>query len=157
VTPFAAGAPPAGWRFRARNQVIAALSQVLVVVEAEALSGSLSTARAARKLGRPVLALPGSAGCDRLLETGAASLCEDAGDVVKALGGERRRAAAALPAGADVVLAALTARAERADAVAARAGLAPGQVLAMLAELELSGHALRDASGRWLRSQVEVA
>ncbi|MDQ6846203.1 MAG: DNA-processing protein DprA [Candidatus Dormibacteraeota bacterium] len=52
--------PPIGWRFPQRNRIIAALAEAVVVVEATARSGALSTARWAADLGREVLAVPGS-------------------------------------------------------------------------------------------------
>jgi DNA processing protein len=52
--------PPLGWRFPRRNRLIAALAEAVVVVEATAKSGALSTARWAADLGREVLAVPGS-------------------------------------------------------------------------------------------------
>ena len=52
--------PPLGWRFPRRNRIIAALAEAVVVVEATARSGALSTARWAADLGREVLAVPGS-------------------------------------------------------------------------------------------------
>jgi DNA processing protein len=52
--------PPVGWRFPRRNRIIAALAEAVVVVEATARSGALSTARWAADLGREVLAVPGS-------------------------------------------------------------------------------------------------
>jgi DNA processing protein len=52
--------PPVTWRFPKRNRLIAALAEAVVVVEATARSGALSTARWAADLGREVLAVPGS-------------------------------------------------------------------------------------------------
>ena len=46
-------------RFLARNRLIAALTTGTVVVEAGLRSGALNTARHARELGRPVMAVPG--------------------------------------------------------------------------------------------------
>src|SRR5439155_1170886 len=63
--------------FVRRNRLIAALSQATVVVEAAEKSGALSTAAVARRLGRPLLAVPGdvdrptSRGCNALLRAGA--------------------------------------------------------------------------------------
>ena len=64
-------------RFLTRNRVIAALAAGTVVIEAGLRSGALTTARHARKLGRPVMAVPGpvtsaqSAGCHQLIRDGA--------------------------------------------------------------------------------------
>jgi DNA processing protein len=66
------GTQPRRGTFLARNPLIAALADSVIVVEADVRSGSLSTAHAAKKLGRVVAAWPGSRGCDRLLGQGAA-------------------------------------------------------------------------------------
>ena len=65
------GSLPRRGSFLSRNPLIAALADVVVVVEADARSGSLATARAARRYARTVVAWPGSRGCELLL----ASLC----------------------------------------------------------------------------------
>lgn len=62
ISPFWPTTPPARYRFLLRNRVIAALAKVTVVVRAGVRSGALSTARAARDLGRTVLAVPGDVG-----------------------------------------------------------------------------------------------
>jgi DNA processing protein len=72
LSEYAAGTPPRGGNFPARNRLIAALADVVVVVEGGLRSGALSTATWGRKLGVPVLAMPGSAGTDRLLRSGRA-------------------------------------------------------------------------------------
>lgn len=64
--------------FLRRNRLVAALSDVLLVVEATERSGTTSTVRHALELGKPVLAVPGSiitatsAGTNRLIRAGAA-------------------------------------------------------------------------------------
>jgi len=83
------GARP--WRFPARNRLMAALCEAVVVVEGSERSGALITARHALDLGREVLAVPGeagrrlSAGPHRLLRQGAA-VCESAADVLEIIG-----------------------------------------------------------------------
>jgi DNA processing protein len=78
--------------FPRRNRIIAGLSRAVVVVEAEARSGSLITARLANEQGREVLAVPGSPldprakGTNDLIRQGAA-ICEGAEDVLRALEG----------------------------------------------------------------------
>ena len=90
-------APPGGLplrrRFLVRNRLIAALSGGSVVVEAGVRSGALSTARHARRIGRPVLAVPGpvtsglSAGCHLVLrQWPEAVLVSNADEVIEAVG-----------------------------------------------------------------------
>jgi DNA processing protein len=65
------------WSFARRDQLMAALADAVIVVEAVVRSGALITAAAARQYGREVWAVPGnitsrlSAGCNRLLSEGA--------------------------------------------------------------------------------------
>ena len=54
------GTAPAPWRFPARNRLIAALADVVVVVESHAAGGSLLTVQEAIDRSVPVLAVPGS-------------------------------------------------------------------------------------------------
>jgi DNA processing protein len=78
------------WAFVARNRIIAALCDVLVVVEAAERSGSLTTADFAAAIGRTVAAVPGrvtartAAGTNGLIHDGA-PLVRDALDVVELL------------------------------------------------------------------------
>lgn len=90
VSPFHPRTPPASWTFPRRNELLAALADIVVVVQAPAASGALVCAEAAMRLGRRVLAVPGSPsdrraqGCNRLLRAGARA-CVDAQDVLAAL------------------------------------------------------------------------
>jgi DNA processing protein len=97
------GTAATAWHFPARNRLIAALSDVVVVVESHARGGALSTVEEALARGRTVMAVPGpvrspaSAGTNQLLADGpAATVARDATDVLVALGmapGSRRKAA----------------------------------------------------------------
>jgi DNA processing protein len=75
--------------FLVRNRIIAALSRGTVVVEAALRSGALSTARHARELRRPVMAVPGpvtsdqSAGCHELIREWGALCVTGARDVIE--------------------------------------------------------------------------
>ncbi|MDO8731591.1 MAG: DNA-processing protein DprA [Actinomycetota bacterium] len=79
-------------RFLTRNRIIAALTRATVVVEAAFRSGTTSTANAAYKLNRPVLAVPGpvtspmSAGCHHLIREGTATLASGWTDILELLG-----------------------------------------------------------------------
>ena len=92
VSTFAPGTPPLRGHFPMRNVILAGLSLAVVVVEAGARSGALTTARAASEEGRQVYAVPGdvtranSAGSNSLLRDGA-SVCTCAADVLGDLEG----------------------------------------------------------------------
>ncbi len=85
------GAGPERWRFPARNRIIAALADVVVVVESHRRGGSLHTVDEADRRGCDVMAVPGSvrnpaaAGTNALLAEGRAPVCE-VDDVLVALG-----------------------------------------------------------------------
>lgn len=78
------GTPGLRHTFPKRNNLIAALSTSLVVVEAGLPSGTFGTARAARDLGRNIYAIPGSIfsagsrGANSLIESGALIIIDEA-------------------------------------------------------------------------------
>ena len=78
--------------FLVRNRIIAALSRGTVVVEAALRSGALNSARHARELCRPVMAVPGpvtseqSAGCHELIRDYGAMCVTCANDVLDHIG-----------------------------------------------------------------------
>jgi DNA processing protein len=127
--------------FLVRNRIIAALSRGTVVVEAALRSGALNTARHARDLCRPVMAVPGpitsdqSAGCHELIRDYGAMCVTCATDVLEHVGppgagpsaGPRLGAATArdlLDPAAKAVLEQVPARGGRGPAsIAVRAGV----------------------------------
>lgn len=92
ISEYPPGTTPARHRFLARNRLVAALSDGVVVVEAGWRSGARSTATWARNLGLPVMAVPGpvtalsSAGCHRMVRTREATLVTSAAEVVEEVG-----------------------------------------------------------------------
>ena len=78
-------------RFLARGRLIAALATGTLVVEAGERSGAMSTARHARDLSRPLMAVPGpvtsdlSAGCHHIIRNWRGSLVTGGGDVIDAI------------------------------------------------------------------------
>ncbi|MHB8178174.1 MAG: DNA-processing protein DprA [Vulcanimicrobiaceae bacterium] len=168
LSPFAPDEPPRPGHFLARNGIVAALADALVVIEAPARSGALNTAGwAAGRI--PVLAVPGDVdrpqvqGCLALLRDGA-TLARNAGDVLEALGlapaAERLEAPSAErrpPAGsgggvAPAILAALDLGEQSLDDLVAAAHAPCSAVLAALALLELDGHACRRGAATWART-----
>jgi DNA processing protein len=90
VSESPAGVPTEKWRFPVRNRLLAALSDVVVVVESRHHGGSRHTVEAAVDRGLPVGAVPGSIrsatseGTNALLADGAFPVCST-GDILVAL------------------------------------------------------------------------
>jgi len=119
-----------------RNQLIAALADVVIVVEADLRSGSLSTAAAGQKLGKIVAAWPGSRGCERLRAAGAA-IIENESDAELALAGlPRHQAPGAIDPIAMQVRDAIAKGAVGIDEIVRRTGLAVRVVLRALPMIE---------------------
>ncbi|MCI3244576.1 DNA-processing protein DprA [Streptomyces spinosisporus] len=166
------GDHPTPSRFIVRNRVIAALTRGTVVVEAAHRSGSLVTARAAQRLGRHTMGVPGpatsglSAGVHQLLR-GDAELVTDAADVVELVGemGELApdRRGPVLPRdlldpGARRVLAALPGRgAAQPGAIARGAQTTPDDAIARLYELRSLGYVERHGDGWKLTRQAMIS
>ncbi len=88
VPPYISAAP---WRFPVRNRILAALADLVVVVESAGAGGSMHTVKEALARDIPILSVPGpidsraSEGTNRLLSDGAEPcLCVD--DILMALG-----------------------------------------------------------------------
>ena len=165
VSEFPCALRPAPGNFPVRNRIIAALAEIVIVVEAAAQSGSLITARLALELGREVLAVPGritdeqALGVNDLLRDGAAPVTHPA-DIRERLGlptaAERAAYAGAAPPALPPAQAALfaaldPAREQAVDSLAANAGLAVDGAVAALLELELAGWAVRTTGGGYRR------
>ena len=136
VSSFAPNDPARPWRFPVRNQWIAGLSEVVVVVEAPLRSGALITASRAAELARDVVVVPGrlgdqsSAGCLRLLSEGAEPLEDIPRWLSERFGRQRRRRSfwlEELHRGASL------------DELVEALGVSPGHLASTLSELELEG------------------
>lgn len=173
ITDLPFGTPPQPFRFPVRNRLIAALSEVVVVVEAARDSGSLITAMlASDDLGLPVCAVPGpitsrtSQGCNDLIYDGATPV-RDVEDILEFVPGnsappgtepERQDGEPASTPPRDLdpvawrVLQALAVDAPRGpDELAARLRLESGRLLGHLLELEIRGLASRLPGGLYLK------
>ena len=158
ITEHPPGERPHAGSFPRRNRLIAGLARAVVVVEAAAQSGAITTADAGLEQGRAILAVPGpitsptSVGCNKLIQQGAHSaLC--AADILEAVGlaGGLADTALALatPAprvpppdlsGLQLTLwSRLTTEPQHVDALVAVAHTAAADVLGALTELELRG------------------
>ncbi|MBV9042746.1 MAG: DNA-protecting protein DprA [Acidimicrobiia bacterium] len=164
------GARPEPWRFPARNRILAALADVVVVVESRFKGGSAHTVRAADQRGVPVMAVPGSVRSEassytnELLVSGSPP-ARDAEDILVALDllgrGPARRCATtaapdALPSPNDPGQAALLeAMGWLAASLVVRTALTPGQA-SVAAHLEMGGWVVGQA-GWWEQVRREVS
>jgi DNA processing protein len=150
ISEFPLGTRALGANFPRRNRLISGLALGCLVVEAAADSGSLITARLAAEQGREVFAVPGSIhsplakGCHALIKQGA-KLVESARDILEELQMPAPAPAApARSAAADArtrrLLDALGYESCDLDTLAARCGLPPAELAALLTQLELDGH-----------------
>jgi DNA processing protein len=146
LSEYPPGTPPRAGNFPVRNRIVAALAGSVLVVEAKLASGALVTARLADKLGRVLLAVPGSAGTDGLIAAGRARPIRDAADLVCALAGEAPVARMA-PTTFAPLLAALTARDAGAAELSRCLVLSLSATLALIAEAELGGWVVRRPGG----------
>jgi len=130
------GTQPLPAMFPQRNRLIAALADVVIVVEADLRSGSLSTAAAGRAFGRIVAAWPGSRGCERLLATGAAIIESETDAELAVAGTPRHRAPDAIDPIARQVQDAIANGAAGVDEIVRRTGLPVRAVLRALPMIE---------------------
>jgi DNA processing protein len=140
-SPLGAGAEK--WRFPLRNRILAALSEVVVVVESDATGGSMSTVAASIERGITVMAVPGSLanpvarGSNGLLADGC-PMVRDVTDILVALG-LSTSAAAATPAPLDgpagVVMAELGSGPATVDELTVATGLSLATIAVAIADL----------------------
>lgn len=158
---------PCAGNVRARNRIVAALADVVVVVEGGPRSGSLVTAAAAADWGRPVLAVPGdvrapgSVAPHRLLAEGAGP-CTSPSDVLEHVGtpvttvqdasmGASAPTGSVLPDPVRRLLEEAWPRPVRTDTLAEQAGVSAAQLLASLTRASIAGEVGRGPDGIVLR------
>lgn len=92
ISEYPFGVQPFKPNFLARNRIVAALSDVTIVIESAIKGGAMSTANFAFSYSRDVMALPGrisdelSGGCNLLIRKQKASLISGAADIIDTCG-----------------------------------------------------------------------
>ncbi|MBK8624483.1 MAG: DNA-protecting protein DprA [Saprospiraceae bacterium] len=87
LTEFTSGTLPDRENFPMRNRIIAAISDVVIVIESKRKGGSIITAEFGNEYNKDVFAVPGlvteeaSEGCNKLIKQNKAHLIESAADV----------------------------------------------------------------------------
>jgi DNA processing protein len=166
VSEYPPGIPARPHRFPARNRLVAALAQGVIVVEGAPGSGSLITVEFALDLGRDVMAVPGAitgplSDVPHALIRDGAALIRGAGDVLEVLGlapareggpkPDPRHAGPGLTEEEQRFLELVPGTPATLDAVARSAGVDPAGALRVLGALELRGLVTADG-GRYRRA-----
>lgn len=91
VSEYEDSAKPSMWKYPQRNKIVVNLASLgILVIEAGENSGSLVTAKIAKKAGKKIWAVPGpinsrvSVGCNELIKSGDAKMATNAFDIIKA-------------------------------------------------------------------------
>ncbi|WP_306796303.1 DNA-processing protein DprA [Nocardia sp. XZ_19_369] len=168
VSEYPPGTTAHKHQFLARNRLVAALADGVLVVEAGLRSGARNTVKWARRLNRPALAVPGpvtsaaSVGCHRMIRDGEALLVTRPEEVIDEAGplhlplpgvaGRDDQREEALSGDEALVFAAMPEIGSRLPRELANyAGLPLPVVRAALPALELAGLVTADADG-WRRT-----
>lgn len=166
ISEFRPGTQPLARHFPLRNRIISGLADVLLVIEARAVSGTRITVDQALEQGRDVFALPGrlddplSEGCNDLIRQGAAILT-GTGDVLSLLQVEdpsadtkekrRGRSAAGLSAAQKNVLRILSHDPQHLEEIMLKTGYGLGELSLILLSLEESGWVRPVSGGQYVK------
>jgi len=158
ISEYPEGMPSLAHQFLERNRIVSGLSDVVIVIEAAARSGTLSTARWALEQGKTVMAVPGnitsptSAGCNWLIKTGAAPITETA-DVLHALGLADKAAQNRLPLAENeqeqAIFTLLSAGVRDGDELQQKSGLTAANFSQTLTMMEISGKIRALGANQW--------
>ncbi|HEX5031004.1 MAG TPA: DNA-processing protein DprA [Candidatus Eisenbacteria bacterium] len=162
MTEVFPGSPSSSRSFSERNHLLAAISDLTVIIQGDGRSGALITTGAARAMERPVGAVPWDiyealgAASHRLLHDGHAVLIRGPEDALALLGLDAalevappaaRRSLPRLDGAESLALAAIGRVPRPFDEIAAASGLTAPELGAALLKLEILGLARREAGG----------
>ena len=137
----------AAWTFPARNRIVAALADAVLIVEAEEQSGTLITARLALELGRDIGAIPGeifsptSRGTHTLIRDGAYIIAhsDDLYSLLHLSKKEIKQKEYTYSIEEEIIMRLLTEPKEK-DLLLLESKLLPEKFLMTLSSLEMKGH-----------------
>lgn len=144
--------------FVARNRIVTALSDAVLITEAASRSGTLTTANFALEQGRSVMVLPGnitspmSAGCNQLLKVGASPVTS-VEDVLHELGLADKTRQTRLPLAEtpdeDILIKLLAKGVREGEELHAKSGLSAASYSQTMSMLEIEGKIKALGSNQW--------
>ena len=162
------GRPPLAGFFPARNRIISALSDLVLVVEAREKSGPLITADFALEQGKDVWAVPGrlgdelSRGCLNLLKQGA-GLADRPDTILEALGIQKEKMVLTqkdtkilLAKEEDIVYSWIRLQPAGLEDLIAKTGFPASRVLSVLTGLELKGLIREVQKNHYVRTDLKI-
>lgn len=159
------GTPPLPQHFPARNRIISALADVVLVIEAKEKSGSLITADFALEQGKDVFAVPGriddslSRGCLNLIKQGA-GVADSPRTVLEALGineADRKREEKFILANEEnIVYSVIRLQSASLEEIAAKTDIPVQKAASILAGLELKGCIREVHRNEYVRTDLRI-
>lgn len=131
------------WTFPERNRIVAGISDAVLVIEGAEKSGSMITARLARRFGKKLMALPGqvtstlAGGTNKFIRQGKAAMVTTAEDVLKEMGLKNGQVELDLKSGLDPLIDLLRESDRSVDELVRLSRLQLPEVLQKLTELVL--------------------
>jgi DNA processing protein len=156
ISEYPAGELPQRHYFVARNRLVAALADAILVIEAAQKSGTLITVEFALEMGLPVMAVPGpitsasSVGTNQLIQAGA-QLISSTSDILASFKFERGHQEQPLfDTELDTVIyQSLRAGPKHMNELASMAACQPQLIATRLTHLELGGHVVCLGANMW--------
>lgn len=158
ISEYPTGTSAKPFRFLQRNRLVSGLSDVVLVTEAAARSGTLNTVMHALEQGKEVCVVPGnitspmSSGCNALIRQGATPVTEPA-HIIELAAPDLAPAQTVMPLGTTpaetVILTLLSQGIRHGDELQARAGLDASEFSMTMTMLELAGTIRALGGGQW--------
>lgn len=160
ISSYEPGIEPMQYRFLERNMIVSGMADAVIVIEAAARSGTLSTAAHALRQGKDLFAVPGnitspmSAGCNQLLSQGAtpATSADDILSIIAPSTGSANNQTV-LPLGStpleQAIIDALASGERDGEAILARANANSDEFNTALTILEINGTVRSLGANRW--------
>lgn len=158
ISEYEPGTAPLQSNFIARNRIVTAISDGLLVIEASAKSGTMHTANFALEQGKPVMAVPGnitspmSQGCNNLIKAGARVIF-DVSDVLDEIGLVKSGGQAKLPLAANAqeqaILKLIGEGLRDGDELQIKSGLTTAEFNQTLTMLEITGKIRPLGANNW--------
>lgn len=158
VSEYEEGVPPMGHHFLERNRIVSGLADAIIITEAAARSGTMSTAGHALEQNKEIFVVPGnitsplSAGCNALLRQGASPVTKP-DDILEVLAPDKLRPEQVLPLGNTdteaAIIQLITSGIRDGEELQRKSGIPPHELNQALTMLEINGTLRSLGANQW--------